>query len=165
MTVNDWFQGHTSNVAMLVVHHLPELCINVLGTHPPPVFPPSPQWSLPCWHLGDWTYHACGILLDSKRVDGHVTAASRLTRYYGDKPTNKNSADGCYVDCTFFVLRMTYFFPQPSQTQASFRQHMHTHKHTEHTHTSHRITIEDKDISSNIQLNSIHCLGCFLGPI
>lgn len=53
----------------------------------------------------------------------HVTTASRLTCYHGDKPANENSADSCDVDCELFVLRGDLFFffpprspPLPSRT-------------------------------------------------
>lgn len=43
----------------------------------------------------------------------HVTTASRLTCYHGDKPANENSADSCDVDCELFVLRGDLFFFSP----------------------------------------------------
>lgn len=60
----------------------------------------------------------------------HVTTASRLTCYHGDKPANENSADGCDVDGKLFCFKgVTYFFsplppehqhPQPPATQTHY---------------------------------------------
>jgi hypothetical protein len=85
--------------------------------------------------LPEWVTVIMDVMLYSPRQHktppAHVTTASRLTCYYGDKPTNENSADGCDVDCKLFVLRVTYFFSPASQTQTPLyvRTHTHTRRH------------------------------------
>lgn len=68
------------------------------------------------WHC-DHGCHTTHAVFSKTAEDSlsHVTTASRLTCYHGDKPTNENSADGCAVDCKLFVLRgdLFFFFPPP----------------------------------------------------
>lgn len=64
------------------------------------------------WHR-DRGSHATRSVFSKTAEDSlaHVTTASRLTCYHGDKPANENSADSCDVDCELFVLRGDLFFP------------------------------------------------------
>lgn len=88
------------------------------------------------WHC-DHGCHTTHAVFSKTAEDSlsHVTTASRLTCYHGDKPTNENSADGCAVDCKLFVLRGDLFFfslPLPpqhftaTQTQTPLLWHMCT---------------------------------------
>lgn len=63
------------------------------------------------WHC-DHGCHTTHAVFSKTAEDllAHVTTASRLTCYHGDKPANENSADGCDVDCKLFVLRGDLFF-------------------------------------------------------
>lgn len=63
------------------------------------------------WHR-DHGCHATRSVFSKTAEDSlaHVTTASRLTCYHGDKPANENSADSCDVDCELFVLRGDLFF-------------------------------------------------------
>lgn len=63
------------------------------------------------WHC-DHGCHTTQAVFSKTAEDllAHVTTASRLTCYHGDKPANENSADGCDVDCKLFVLRGDLFF-------------------------------------------------------
>ena len=86
--------------------------------------------SLSLRRLRDHGCHAMHSVFSktAKDLPAHVTTASRLTCYYGDKSTNENSADGCDVDCKLFVLRVTYFFysySDPLFTHARARTHTH----------------------------------------
>lgn len=67
------------------------------------------------WHH-DHGCHASRSVFSKTAEDSlaHVTTASRLTCYHGDKPANENSADSCDVDYELFVLRGDlFFFPSP----------------------------------------------------
>lgn len=63
------------------------------------------------WHC-DHGCHTTHAVFSKTAEDSlaHVTTASRLTCYHGDKQANENSADGCDVDCKLFVLRGDLFF-------------------------------------------------------
>lgn len=96
------------------------------------------------WHRGRGCHTTCSV--SSKTAEdwlAHVTTASRLTCYHGDRPANGNSADGYDVDCKLFVLRGDLFFfshssPPPSSvhsnTDADPTIHTHTHIY-KHTHS------------------------------
>lgn len=100
------------------------------------------------WHH-DHGCHATRSVFSKTAEDSlaHVTTASRLTCYHGDKPANENSADSCDVDCELFVLRGDLFFPllsPPSCTASqalllsarALRRSRTLNKHSEATHTS-----------------------------
>ena len=128
------------------------------------IFFPSLPWcdssSPNGWHC-DHGCHTTRAVFSKTAEDSlaHVTTASRLTCYHGDKQANENSADGCDVDCKLFVLRGDLFFslslppPPPSppllptqllRRRPCYSVHVHTDVHTDkknmgrlltHTHT------------------------------
>lgn len=80
------------------------------------------------WHH-DHGCHASRSVFSKTAEDSlaHVTTASRLTCYHGDKPANENSADSCDVDYELFVLRGDLFFsPLPSLLHRPFYS-LHVH--------------------------------------
>lgn len=106
------------------------------------------------WHC-DHGCHTTHAVFSKTAEDSlaHVTTASRLTCYHGDKPANENSADGCDVDCKLFVLRGDLFFfplsPPPihsysdadpatlctcTQTFIQIKKTWEGYSHTQHTH-------------------------------
>lgn len=102
------------------------------------------------WHC-DHGCHTTHAVFSKTAEDSlaHVTTASRLTCYHGDKSANENSADGCDVDCKLFVLRgwpiFFFFLPPPHCTPPQLlrrrprysgtcaREHTHSHRRKKHT--------------------------------
>lgn len=78
------------------------------------------------WHC-DYGCHTTHAVFSKTAEDSpaHVTTASRLACYHGDKPANENSADGCNVDCKLFVLRGDLFFFSLSPPSQLLRRRPH----------------------------------------
>lgn len=112
------FFSHSYPPTVLWTHHIScECCIIFTpAVSPAPTRLFSDVFVAPHWHCdhGCHTTHA----LSSKTAEdslAHVTTASRLTCYHGNKPANENSADSCNVDCKLFCFKGWPIFPSPLQ--------------------------------------------------
>lgn len=125
------------------------------------------------WHC-DHGCHTTHAVFSKTAEDSlaHVTTASRLTCYHGDKSANENSADGCDVDCKLFVLRGDLFFfsspPPPlhpstaTETQTPLLWHMcmWTHTFSQKKKNTRRLLRHTQHTHAHTHYAKCRCKGC-----